>query len=145
MYAYVMWYLYWSFTHTKSLKFCAMPVTLLVFINTVPCPNNINMNNFPNLVVTLFLTKILLQVFIIEPRQLSSLCRSTNSISNRSKSARILNLDIIWPCWSASRSGRHIPLEIVRNVCKIRKFCGLQRWRSNAGSVVAILKRVALE
>jgi hypothetical protein len=34
-----------------------MCITLLIFINTVPFLNNINMNNFPNLVVTLFLAK----------------------------------------------------------------------------------------
>jgi hypothetical protein len=45
----------------QSLKLCAMCVTLLILINTVPCPNNINTNNFPNLVVTLFLTKIVLR------------------------------------------------------------------------------------
>ena len=38
-----------------------MCVTLLIFINTVSCPNNTNMNNFPNLVVTLCLTTILLR------------------------------------------------------------------------------------
>ena len=36
-------------------------------------------------------------------------------------------------------------LETVRNVYKIRKFCGLQSWRSNASSIVATLKRVALD
>jgi len=38
-----------------------MYVTLLIFINTVPIPNNINMKNFPNLVVTLLLAKIALR------------------------------------------------------------------------------------
>jgi len=37
-----------------------MCVTLPIFINTVPFPNNTNMNNFPNL-VTLFLAKIVLR------------------------------------------------------------------------------------
>ena len=42
-------------------KLCAMCVTLFIFMNSVSCPNNFNMNNFPNLVVTLFLTKAVLR------------------------------------------------------------------------------------